>query len=87
MKEKSEASSVILKGIRHLKLVVSKSVRRYYSDNAKEQKTKTLLKEHEIEAKGKKKTSAAPHISQQKLIVERRFANLFSAKRTVLAVS
>eukprot|EP00173_Palmaria_palmata_P005419 Plantae.Rhodophyta-Palmaria_palmata.ctg9610.p2 GENE.Plantae.Rhodophyta-Palmaria_palmata.ctg9610~~Plantae.Rhodophyta-Palmaria_palmata.ctg9610.p2 ORF type:complete len:100 (-),score=8.30 Plantae.Rhodophyta-Palmaria_palmata.ctg9610:530-829(-) len=40
MKRKAEAGAKILQGIRHLELAVGTTVKRYHSDNAKEQRTK-----------------------------------------------
>lgn len=57
MKKKSEAAAEILKGISRLELAVGKTVKRYHSDNAKEQRKKALSKE--LESKGTK--ISAPH--------------------------
>ena len=85
MKKKSEAATAILKGIRRLELAIGKTVKRYHSDNAKEQRTKALLKE--LESKDTKISSTAPHSSQKNSIVEQRFQTIFAAERTALAES
>ena len=85
MKKKSEAAAAILKGIRRLEVAVGKTVKRYHSDNAKEQRTKALIKE--LESHGTKVSSTAPHSSQQNALVERRFGVIFAATRTALAAS
>lgn len=84
--KKNEVAKVILLDISKLELAVGKTLKRYDSDNAKEQRTKALM--DELKTKGTKISSAAPNSSQQNAIVERRFGTLFAAtKKDLLKAS
>lgn len=85
MKKKSDASKVILKKIRRLKLAVGKTVEWYHSDNAKSKQTTGLL--NELESKGTAVLSTETHSSEQNAYVERQFGSLFAATRAALASS
>lgn len=57
--KKPTAAGAILKGIFKLELSLGKTLERYHSDNAKEQRTKELLTQ--LQSKGTQVKSTAPH--------------------------
>lgn len=73
MKKKSDADKGMLQAIKRLELALGKSAKRYHSENAKEQRTKSLLDLDILKTQGTEIKATAPHSSQQNAIVERRF--------------
>lgn len=62
MKKKSEASKAIMKEFARLELALGKTLKPYHCDNAKKQKTKSLL--DNLQENGTITTTTAPYSSQ-----------------------